>query len=156
MQLKQIESISAEPLETALHRSAKVPRRKILGERSADGAGQVLTAEPDHPYQRTNEGLQSCHESPLSRQHESCLARNYDFVTTVSKGAPKEDFALALTINVGGVEEIHAGIEGCRQQVEEITRIALEDAADTRAPESKFRNFQVCAAKAAKANIHVR
>jgi hypothetical protein len=103
----------------------------------------VVSLQPealDHGFQKW---LDALNEPAASWKHVPGLARDDDAITSSTKSAAHDDFALALTVHVGGVEEIDAGVVRRLYEIDETSATCLKHAANTRAAEAEFRNLKL-------------
>jgi hypothetical protein len=77
------------------------------------------------------------------------IGRKSGFSFAASLRAPNQGFALALTVDVRGVEEVDAGVTRGAQEVDEAPAALLKDPADAGASESELRNLEIRAAETA-------
>ena len=106
-----------------------------------------MARKTDQADERPHEGFESREQSPLRRQKKAGLAGDHHPVAPMTKRASEQPLALALTVDVGGVEEVDAGVERDGEEVHELIRILFEDAADARASKSQRRHLEIGATK---------
>jgi hypothetical protein len=154
VQLEQIETIHGQTTKAAFHGATEVCGGEVLGWRASHGAREMVTPEPEQPDQRPDDWLEPGHDPSLRRKDVPGLARDDDLLASRPEGAPQEPLALSLAVHVRGIEKVDARVQRRGEKVEELGRIALEDAADAGSTETELGDMQIGAAKAPAANVH--